>query len=111
MNNPLKTAIVSGINRALTQKLLTEDYRVIGTSRTGQIDGLNNANLQIVSLEATDEDSIRQAVPNLRQRPLPADAESTAFPQRPRPGGQRGLRPDPLYDLGLLGLRNDEGSR
>lgn len=39
MNTPEKTAVVTGANSgigfALTQKLLAEGYRVIGTSRSG----------------------------------------------------------------------------
>jgi NAD(P)-dependent dehydrogenase (short-subunit alcohol dehydrogenase family) len=69
MNNAMKTAIVtgvsSGIGRALAQKLLAEGYQVIGTTRTGQVEGLNHPNLQMVALEATSEASVQQAAGQL----------------------------------------------
>ena len=56
------TGISSGIGLALAQKLLNEGYRVIGTTRSGKITNLQHANLQTVSLEVTDKDSIQQAI-------------------------------------------------
>ncbi len=47
---------------ALTKKLLAEGYQVIGTSRTGQIEGFNHENLRVVSLDLLSETSIKQAV-------------------------------------------------
>jgi len=65
MNNAIKMAVItgisSGIGRALAQKLLAEDYQVIGTTRTGQSKELDHPNLQVVALEATDEASVQQA--------------------------------------------------
>lgn len=66
MTNRIKTAVItgisSGIGLALAKKLLAGDYQVIGTTRTGRVDDLNHAKLQIISLETTSEVSIRQAV-------------------------------------------------
>lgn len=56
------TGISSGIGLALTQKLLNEGYQVIGTTRSGKLTNLEHAHLQVVSLEATDQHSIAQAV-------------------------------------------------
>jgi NAD(P)-dependent dehydrogenase (short-subunit alcohol dehydrogenase family) len=66
-----KTAVItganSGIGLALTYKLLAEGYRVIGTARSGQIDGLSNANLTVIPLDLTDGASIDQTVARLGQ--------------------------------------------
>jgi NAD(P)-dependent dehydrogenase (short-subunit alcohol dehydrogenase family) len=66
MNDSNKTAVITGISSgigfALAQKLLNENYYVIGTSRSGKIEGLHHTNLQVISLEATDQDSIQQAI-------------------------------------------------
>lgn len=66
MNTQAKTAVLtganSGIGLALTHKLLAEGYRVIGTSRSGQIADFSHPNLTVVSLDVTDEASIAQAV-------------------------------------------------
>ncbi len=66
MSTPSKTAVVtdisSGIGLAMAKKLLAEGYHVIGTTRSGQVDGLAHPNLQVIGLEATDEASIAQAV-------------------------------------------------
>ena len=66
MNPQAKTAVVtganSGIGLALTRKLLAEGYRVIGTTRSGQLADLRDANLTIVPLSLTEPASIEQAV-------------------------------------------------
>lgn len=71
MNTPEKTALVtganSGIGLALTQKLLAEGYRVIGTSRSGQIADFSHPNLTVVTLDVTNEASIAQAVAAIGQ--------------------------------------------
>ena len=64
MNASEKTAVVtgtnSGIGLALTQELLAEGYRVIGTSRSGRIANFTHPNLTAVALDVADEASIRQ---------------------------------------------------
>ncbi|MBC6605377.1 SDR family NAD(P)-dependent oxidoreductase [Hymenobacter sp. BT188] len=71
MNTQAKTAVLtganSGIGLALTHKLLAEGYRVIGTSRSGQIADFSHPNLTVISLDVTDEASIAQAVAQIGQ--------------------------------------------
>jgi len=71
MNTTEKTAVVtganSGIGLALTQKLLAEGYRVIGTSRSGQIADFSHPNLTVVTLDVTNDESIEQAVTQIGQ--------------------------------------------
>jgi NAD(P)-dependent dehydrogenase (short-subunit alcohol dehydrogenase family) len=71
MNTTEKTAVVtganSGIGLALTQKLLAEGYRVIGTSRSGQIADFSHPNLTVVTLNVTNDASIAQAVAAIGQ--------------------------------------------
>ncbi|WP_375435010.1 SDR family NAD(P)-dependent oxidoreductase [uncultured Hymenobacter sp.] len=71
MNTTEKTAVVtganSGIGLALTQKLLAEGYRVIGTSRSGQIADFSHPNLTVVTLDVTKDESIEQAVTKIGQ--------------------------------------------
>ncbi|OGX90041.1 SDR family NAD(P)-dependent oxidoreductase [Hymenobacter coccineus] len=66
MSTSPKTAVVtgisSGIGLALAHKLLAEGYHVIGTTRTGTVEGPANENLQIVSLDVTSDASIELAV-------------------------------------------------
>jgi len=62
MRTAIITGISSGIGFALANKLLHEDYHVIGTTRSGRIEGLHHENLQVIPLEATDKDSIAHAV-------------------------------------------------
>jgi NAD(P)-dependent dehydrogenase (short-subunit alcohol dehydrogenase family) len=61
----MKTAVITGINSgigfALAQKLLNEHYHVIGTTRSGKLSNLSHSNLNVISLEATDTNSIQQA--------------------------------------------------
>jgi NAD(P)-dependent dehydrogenase (short-subunit alcohol dehydrogenase family) len=60
-----KTALVTGANAgiglALTRKLLKEGYRVIGTSRSGKIDQIQDENLIVLTLDLTDQQQIEQA--------------------------------------------------
>ncbi|RZL06382.1 MAG: SDR family NAD(P)-dependent oxidoreductase, partial [Hymenobacter sp.] len=71
MTTPTKTAVVTGANSgigfALTQKLLAEGYRVIGTSRSGQIADFSHPNLTVVTLDVTSDASIEQAVAQISQ--------------------------------------------
>jgi NAD(P)-dependent dehydrogenase (short-subunit alcohol dehydrogenase family) len=62
MKTAIITGISSGIGFALANKLLHENYKVIGTSRSGKIEDLHHENLQVISLEASDKDSIQQAI-------------------------------------------------
>ena len=65
MENVNKTAVItgisSGIGLALAKKLLAEGYQVIGTTRSGKLEGLTDSNLNIVALQATDEASVAEA--------------------------------------------------
>lgn len=69
MNRSNKTAVITGINAgiglALTQKLLAENYNVIGTTRSGELKQLLHPNLEIVALEATDRQSSEKAVEHI----------------------------------------------
>ena len=71
MNTNTKTAVVtganSGIGLALTKKLLAEGYRVIGTARSGQIEGLSHANLTVIPLDITDAAGTERAVAQISQ--------------------------------------------
>lgn len=50
-----------GIGKALALKMLAEGYTVIGTNRSGQIDGINNSKFHNVSLDLTKPSSIKEA--------------------------------------------------
>lgn len=58
----MKIAVVTGtskgIGRALSLKLLEENYRVIGTSRSGKLEGPDHPNFKMMSLDLSDLDSI-----------------------------------------------------
>lgn len=60
-----KTTVVTGASQgigfALAQKLLAEGYKVIGTSRNGNIEGIDNPNFHALSLDLTEESSIAKA--------------------------------------------------
>lgn len=61
-----KTALVTGastgIGLALTKKLLQEGYRVFGGSRSGQINGVEDDQLEVIVLDITDENSVDAAL-------------------------------------------------
>lgn len=57
----LITGISSGIGYALAKKFLRENYKVIGTTRSGSLKELAHANLSVVALEATSQESIKSA--------------------------------------------------
>lgn len=65
MKKEIKTAVITGISRgiglALAQKLLSEGYYVIGTTRSGKFDEITYPNFKVVALEVTDQESIKQA--------------------------------------------------
>lgn len=60
-----KTAIISGasmgIGLAFAQKMLSEGYTVIGTSRSGKIEEINNPNFYAIALDLTKPASIKKA--------------------------------------------------
>jgi len=66
MNNPIKTAVVtgisSGIGMALVKKLLKENYNIIGTTRSGTLPEISHENLEVVQLDVTDSQSLKNAV-------------------------------------------------
>jgi len=57
----LLTGASKGIGRALTEKLLAQDFFVIGTCRSGDIEGLESENLVVIPLDLSDSDSIKTA--------------------------------------------------
>lgn len=65
-----KTAIVtgisSGIGLALTKKLLQEEYHVIGTTRSGTLDGFSHPELTVIALEIADENSRQYAIEKIK---------------------------------------------
>ncbi|WP_310557173.1 SDR family NAD(P)-dependent oxidoreductase [Flavobacterium sp.] len=57
----LITGANSGIGNALVEKLIAENYFVIGTSRNGKIENINSENLFVVALDLTNQKSIENA--------------------------------------------------
>lgn len=57
----LITGANSGIGNALAEKLIAENYFVIGTSRNGKIENIKSENLFIVELDLTNQKSIENA--------------------------------------------------
>ena len=57
----LVTGASKGIGRALTEKLLEQDFFIIGTCRSGQIEGLKSENLAVIPLDLSKSDSIKAA--------------------------------------------------
>ncbi|MEZ4888674.1 MAG: SDR family NAD(P)-dependent oxidoreductase [Chitinophagales bacterium] len=57
----LLTGASKGIGRALTEKLLEQGYYVIGTCRSGKIEGLKPDNLSVIPLDLADSESIKAA--------------------------------------------------
>jgi NAD(P)-dependent dehydrogenase (short-subunit alcohol dehydrogenase family) len=57
-----KTVLITGASRgiglALTQQFLNNGYIVIGTSRTGEIAGVQHSDLEVLKLDLSDEESI-----------------------------------------------------
>lgn len=70
MTNSKKTVVItgisSGIGLALAKKLLHENYRVIGTTRSGNLPDLQHDDLDIVALEIADPESIERATSDIR---------------------------------------------
>lgn len=57
----LITGASRGIGYALTQKLLSKDFVVISTSRSGKIDGIENDNFHSIALNLSSTESIEEA--------------------------------------------------
>ncbi|MFV8347781.1 SDR family NAD(P)-dependent oxidoreductase [Flavobacterium sp. ZB4P13] len=56
----LITGANSGIGNALAEKLIAENYFVIGTSRNGKIENISSENLFVVALDLTNQSSIEK---------------------------------------------------
>jgi len=75
MNIRTKIALITGASKgigfAIVTKLLENGYSVIGTSRNGNIADLKNKYLDVLKLDLTDKNSIKQAhekiIKNYRQ--------------------------------------------
>ena len=67
-----KTVVITGASRgigyALTKYFLNNNFKVIGTSRTGQIKDLDHKNLEIVKLDLSDLRNITQAVNDITSK-------------------------------------------
>jgi NAD(P)-dependent dehydrogenase (short-subunit alcohol dehydrogenase family) len=57
----LITGANSGIGNALAEKLIAENYFIIGTSRNWKIENINSENLFVVKLDLTNQKSIENA--------------------------------------------------
>lgn len=58
-----KTVLITGASRgigfALAQQFLNNNYKVIGTSRTGEIANLAHPNFHVIRLDISDEESVK----------------------------------------------------
>ncbi len=90
-----KTALITGasmgIGKALSEKLLSENYTVIGTCRSGLIPEITHANFHAFPLDLSNEASIESAYKEI----------SSKFPQIDLLINNAGIGPD-------LGLDNPE---
>ena len=57
----LITGASKGIGRALTEKLINENYFVIGTSRNSEINGFKNDSFHSIKLDLSNHSSISNA--------------------------------------------------
>ncbi len=64
----LITGANSGIGNALAERLIAENYFVIGTSRNGKIENISSENLFVVELDLTDQKSIENANSIIRNK-------------------------------------------
>jgi NAD(P)-dependent dehydrogenase (short-subunit alcohol dehydrogenase family) len=64
----LITGANSGIGNALAEKLIAENYFVIGTSRNGKIENISSENLFVVALDLTNQSSIEEANEIIRNK-------------------------------------------
>lgn len=61
-NVVLITGASKGIGYALTQKMLNEGFTVIGTSRNGKIEGVENEDFHSIKMDLSSPESIENAV-------------------------------------------------
>jgi NAD(P)-dependent dehydrogenase (short-subunit alcohol dehydrogenase family) len=73
MKRVIITGVSRGIGKATAEKFLQEGWYVIGTSTSGTGD-ISNANLEMVSLDMSQAQSIQQFVSSLKQKGEKADA-------------------------------------
>jgi len=64
----LITGANSGIGNALAEKLIAENYFVIGTSRNGKIENISSESLFVVELDLTNQKSIENANSIIRSK-------------------------------------------
>lgn len=64
----LITGANSGIGNALAEKLIAENYFVIGTSRNGKIENISSENLFVIALDLTNQSSIENANSIIRNK-------------------------------------------
>jgi NAD(P)-dependent dehydrogenase (short-subunit alcohol dehydrogenase family) len=64
----LITGANSGIGNALAERLIAENYFVIGTSRNGKIENISSENLFVVELDLTNQKSIENANTIIRNK-------------------------------------------
>jgi NAD(P)-dependent dehydrogenase (short-subunit alcohol dehydrogenase family) len=64
----LITGANSGIGNALAEKLIAENYFVIGTSRNGKIENISSENLFVIALDLTNQSSIENANAIIRNK-------------------------------------------
>jgi len=69
----LVTGASNGIGLALTKKLLAEGLQVFAVTRSGEISGLNDANLTIIKGDISDEASIRTVAATLQNKSVKLD--------------------------------------
>jgi len=64
----LITGVSKGIGRALAEKMLNENFFVIGTSRDGEIKGINDDNFHPLKLDISNPLSIENAHKNILEK-------------------------------------------
>jgi len=64
----LITGVSKGIGRALAEKMLNENFFVIGTSRNGEIKGINDDNFHPLKLDISNPLSIENAHKNILEK-------------------------------------------
>lgn len=64
----LITGANSGIGNALAERLIAENYFVIGTSRNGKIENISSENLFVIALDLTSQNSIENANSIIRNK-------------------------------------------